>query len=93
MNFDTGRFIIKIAETSEELHAAQRLRYKVFVEEMGANVADDCHTSRMEYDKFDQDFDHLILIDSLNRNTCNATGRRIDGRARQIHCLMSPGAG
>ena len=69
MNFDTGRFIIKIAETSEELHAAQRLRYKVFVEEMGANVADDCHTSRMEYDKFDQDFDHLILIDSLNRNT------------------------
>ncbi len=54
MNFDTGRFILKIAETSEELHAAQRLRYKVFVEEMGANVADDCHASRMEYDKFDE---------------------------------------
>ena len=69
MNFDTGRFILKIAETSEELHDEQRLRYKVFVEEMGANVADDCHASRMEYDKFDQDFDHLILIDSLNRNT------------------------
>ena len=38
MKLDTERFIIKIAETSDELHAAQRLRYKVFVEEMGANA-------------------------------------------------------
>ena len=69
MKLDTERFIIKIAETSDELHAAQRLRYKVFVEEMGANVADDCHFTQLEYDDFDQDFDHLILIDKLKKNS------------------------
>ena len=69
MKLDTERFIIKIAETSDELHAAQRLRYKVFVEEMGANVADDCHFAQLEYDNFDQDFDHLILIDKLKKNS------------------------
>ena len=68
MILDTGHYRIKIAQTSEELRAAQRLRYKVFVEEMGAKVTDNCHLLKLEYDDFDQDFEHLILIDKLNRN-------------------------
>lgn len=68
MILDTGNYRIKIAQTSEELWAAQRLRYKVFVEEMGAKVTDNCHLSELEYDDFDQDFEHLILIDKLNKN-------------------------
>lgn len=56
-------FTLKLAETPEELSAAQRLRYKVFVEELGGHgdMVDDAN--RLERDHFDPHFDHLILID------------------------------
>ena len=44
--------------------AAQRLRYEVFVEELGAKVSDEDHAARLERDEFDPFFDHLLLIDS-----------------------------
>lgn len=57
------KFTLKLAETPEELKAAQRLRYKVFVEELGGHgdMVDD--ENRLEKDRFDSYFDHLILID------------------------------
>lgn len=53
---------VKIAETEEELRGAQRLRYRVFVEEMGAAARPEEHTARQEWDTFDPHFDHLVLI-------------------------------
>lgn len=57
------KFTLKLAETPQELQAAQRLRYKVFVEELGGHgeLVDD--ENRLEQDRFDPHFDHLILID------------------------------
>ena len=57
------KFTLKLAETPAELRAAQRLRYKVFVEELGGHgeMVDD--VARLEKDRFDPYFDHLILID------------------------------
>ncbi|SHK40539.1 ornithine-acyl[acyl carrier protein] N-acyltransferase [Shimia gijangensis] len=57
------QFTLKLAETPQELMAAQRLRYKVFVEELGGHgsLVDD--VNRLEKDRFDPHFDHLILID------------------------------
>lgn len=57
------QFTLKLAETPEDLQAAQRLRYKVFVEELGGHgeMVDDA--ARLEKDRFDPYFDHLILID------------------------------
>lgn len=57
------KFTLKLAQTPEELTAAQRLRYKVFVEELGGHgdMVDD--ENRLERDRFDPHFDHLILID------------------------------
>jgi len=56
-------FTLRLAETPEDLRAAQRLRYKVFVEELGGHgeMVDDAE--RLEMDRFDPYFDHLILID------------------------------
>lgn len=61
---NTPTFVVKLAETDEELRAAQRLRYMVFVEELGAvgDMVD--HENRLEIDRFDPFFDHLILLDS-----------------------------
>ncbi|MEM9229888.1 MAG: GNAT family N-acyltransferase [Pseudomonadota bacterium] len=65
MELDRTRFKIRLARTPDEVQAAQRLRYRVFVEEMGAPAADADHELRLEQDEFDPFFDHLILMDSL----------------------------
>jgi putative hemolysin len=62
MKMDTSQFEVKLAETEAELLGAQRLRYSVFVEEMGAEVTALEHAERLERDEFDQYFDHLVLI-------------------------------
>jgi L-ornithine Nalpha-acyltransferase len=63
MKHDRRQFTLKLAETEAEIFAAQRLRFRVFVTEMGARAnASDAHLG-LERDAFDPFFDHLILID------------------------------
>ena len=57
------RFFAKIAETKEEYHSAQRLRYEVFVKEFGSAGPLVDHKSALEKDELDPYFDHLILYD------------------------------
>ena len=57
------QFEVKLAQGEAELLAAQRLRYHVFVEELGGGGALVDHAGRFERDRFDPFFDHLILID------------------------------
>ena len=54
---------LALAQTDEDLRGAERLRYKVFIEELGGNGAQVDHEGRFERDRFDPYFDHLILID------------------------------
>jgi L-ornithine Nalpha-acyltransferase len=55
---------LRLAKDERDLRAAQRLRYEVFVEELGAKGAGVDHDARLERDEFDPHFDHLLLIDS-----------------------------
>ncbi|WP_205389228.1 GNAT family N-acetyltransferase [Sulfitobacter sp. JL08] len=57
------RFTVKLATDQAEVEAAQRLRYEVFVQELGAGGALVDHQARLERDRFDPYFDHLILRD------------------------------
>lgn len=61
MQIDLRTYRVKLAETEAERLGAQRLRYRVFVEEMGARVTPEEHAARLEWDAFDPFFDHLIL--------------------------------
>ncbi len=56
-------FKVKLATTEAELKAAQRLRYRVFVQELGADGPMVDHEAQLEKDRFDPQFDHLILTD------------------------------
>jgi L-ornithine Nalpha-acyltransferase len=56
-------FTLKLAQSSDELIAAQRLRYRVFVSELGAKGPTVDHGQERESDQFDEFYDHLILID------------------------------
>ncbi|GIX12171.1 MAG: ornithine-acyl-ACP acyltransferase [Paracoccaceae bacterium] len=64
MQTDTNRLTARIARTPEEIAAAQRLRYRVFVEEMGARPSPEDAALRLERDPFDPYVDHLVLIDN-----------------------------
>lgn len=56
-------FALRLARDDQDLLAAQRLRYRVFVEELGGTGPMVDHDRRLERDEFDPHFDHLLLID------------------------------
>ena len=56
-------FIVRLARDSNDLKAAQHLRYKVFVQELGSDGDMVDHAEQLEQDRFDPYFDHLLLID------------------------------
>lgn len=61
-------FDLRLARDEADLIAAQRLRYDVFIEELGGNGDLVDHDARLERDAFDPFFDHLILFDKAREN-------------------------
>ena len=57
-------FSVRLARTEDDLRAAQRLRYEVFVAELGGGGAEVDHEARLERDRFDAHVDHLLLTDA-----------------------------
>lgn len=60
---DRRHFILKLADSDDEIAAAQRLRYRVFARELGASGPGVDHARERESDAFDALCDHLLLID------------------------------
>lgn len=63
MTSDTNFFDVRLATDETDLKAAQRLRYRVFVEELGGDGEMVDHAARLERDEFDPVVDHLVLVD------------------------------
>lgn len=63
MIVDAPQFTVRLASNERDLRAAQRLRYRVFVTELGGSGTMVDHTAELEQDAFDPHFDHLLLID------------------------------
>ena len=64
MTPDDPHFVLRLARDDRDLRAAQRLRYTVFIDELGGDGALVDHDLRLEKDAFDPVFDHLLLIDT-----------------------------
>jgi putative hemolysin len=58
---DAPRYSLLVASDNEEVLAAQRLRYQVFAEEMGANL--NSLKPELDVDRFDRFCDHLVVRD------------------------------
>jgi L-ornithine Nalpha-acyltransferase len=56
-------FVLSLADGPADVKAAQRLRYAVFVEELGGDGEFVDHTAGREADRFDGHCDHLLLRD------------------------------
>ncbi len=59
----SGALEVRLAETDHEVEAAQRLRYRVFYEEMTALPTPQMREVRRDFDRFDDVCDHLLVID------------------------------
>ncbi len=58
-----GCLEVKIADSLEEIREAQALRYRVFVEEMGAHPSEEEAFQKRDFDAFDPYCDHLLVVD------------------------------
>lgn len=58
-----GDIEIRLAESEEEVRAAQALRYRVFYEEMSAKPTPEMQRIRRDFDSYDPFCDHLLVID------------------------------
>jgi L-ornithine Nalpha-acyltransferase len=63
MIVDDPHMHLRLAASEADLLGAQRLRYEVFVEELGGDGPLVDHEGRFERDRFDPFFDHLVLVD------------------------------
>ncbi|MEJ6401832.1 GNAT family N-acetyltransferase [Yoonia sp. 2307UL14-13] len=63
MSREAPIFQVSIAETRTEIAAAQRLRYEVFVKELGADGPMIDHAAGLERDRFDDFATHILLRD------------------------------
>ena len=65
-----GSLETRLAATPQEVRAAQLIRYRVFVEEMGARLPPEAMMAGLDFDAFDDICDHLIVLDrSLEGDT------------------------
>jgi len=66
-----AHFELRLARDATDLALAQSLRYEVFVAELGGDGDMVDHGARLEADRFDPFFDHLMLLDhSRDGNPC-----------------------
>ncbi len=79
-------FRVTLARGPDDLRAAQRLRYEVFVAELGGGGPMVDHAERIERDRFDPFFDHLILFD-------DAADTRVAGVYRMLQSDRAQAAG
>ena len=77
-----GDIELRLAESEAEIRAAQALRYRVFYEEMGAQPTPEMAARRRDFDRFDDDCDHLLVIDHA-RGAVVGTYRLIRRQAAQ----------
>ncbi|MDP3527312.1 MAG: GNAT family N-acetyltransferase [Hoeflea sp.] len=59
-----GSLEVRLAASLSEVEAAQALRFRVFVEEMGAQLPADAMRQKRDYDTIDRYCDHLLVLDT-----------------------------
>ncbi|WP_422644079.1 GNAT family N-acetyltransferase [Zavarzinia sp.] len=78
---DIGKLEVRLARDGAELLAAQRLRYRVFYDEMGATPSPAAAAERRDFDHFDPLCDHLLVID---HGVAEAEGPAVVGTYRLL---------
>jgi putative hemolysin len=81
MQAEDSLYTLRLAADTQDVMAAQRLRYRVFVSELGADGPMVDHAAGLERDPFDAIVDHLLLVDN---RIDPATGTHVVGAYRLL---------
>jgi L-ornithine Nalpha-acyltransferase len=65
---DYGSLQVRIAESESEIESAQRLRYRVFYQEMSAIPTPQMRDEQRDFDKYDEFCDHMLVVDRAVRD-------------------------
>ena len=76
-----GSLEVRLARSEAEIEAAQKIRYRVFFEEMGARAGGRANLDRRDCDRFDAVCDHLLVFDTA---LAGPDHRRIVGTYRLL---------
>lgn len=71
---ETETVSVRLAQSPQEIMAAQRLRYQVFYEEYAAKPNKEMAASRLDIDDYDDYADHLIVVDNAAQTTGKIVG-------------------
>ncbi|WP_373991502.1 GNAT family N-acetyltransferase [Duganella sp. BuS-21] len=85
----SGKLLLSMASTPEELREVQRLRYKVFIESMGLSAL--VRADGLDSDEFDEHCDHLIVRDANSLMVVGTYRLLSANRARKLGRLYSEG--
>ena len=83
-----GNLQVRLALDAHEVAAAQALRYRVFVKEMGAKVSAALHDDASDRDAFDEYCDHLLVLEHGHPR-----GPRVVGTYRLLRRSIMHGCG
>jgi L-ornithine Nalpha-acyltransferase len=67
----SGPLQVRLAETAADIDAVQALRYRIFYESLGARPLPEMLRRRRDFDRFDNDCDHLLVLDRGNGRGSN----------------------
>jgi putative hemolysin len=76
------RLMLSLAHTEEDVREAQRLRHKVFIEEMGASPT--CREEGIDRDIYDPYCDHLLVRDRDSNEVVGTYRMLTAARAKEI---------
>ncbi len=65
---------IRLAQSRAEVEAAQRLRYRVFYDEMGARPTEEMAEQGRDFDAYDDVCDHLLVVDQRREGLDQVVG-------------------
>ncbi len=84
-----GDITVRLARNDQEIHEAQKLRYKIFYEEFHARPTDRIEAEKRDFDHFDDYADHLVVVDKKITDP----QKRIVGTYRMLRQDMAEKAG
>lgn len=59
-----GTLEVRLASDEREIHAAQKIRYRIFHDELGAKFSSTLRDEERDADRFDDFCDHLLVFDT-----------------------------
>jgi len=80
-SMSAGRYDVRLANTEQEIRAAQKLRYEVLFKESGGRVTKEMLNTEREEDEWDYVAYHVVVLDKKDDNKVVGTVRLVSNTA------------